>query len=297
MKYSKSPITIQEQIVRLKQRGLIFENEQKAEHYLSNISYYRLRAYTFPFQDNNNPNHPFIKTVSFEEIIKLYVFDRQLRLLIFNAIEKIEIAFRTQIIYRYSLKYGSHWYTNPILYNNSVYFAEQIATLQTEIDRSNETFIQHYKRTYTHPKEPPCWMSLEVSSMGLLSKIFSNLKRDVVKDEIVRHFGLKDVDVLENWMQCFSLLRNICAHHGRVWNRRIKQITIAKKTLHPYISNKQLYTYKVYAYLCNIQYILNIISPQHSFKTNLLALMKNCPLLQEKEMGFPINWQQEQIWK
>jgi len=217
MKYTKLPISIQDQVIKLRQRGLQFADEQKAEHYLSNISYYRLRAYTYPFQDNTDPNHPFIKAVSFEEIMRLYVFDRQLRLLLFNAIEKIEIALRTQIIHEYAMVHGAFWHLKPALYNNAVYFAEHIASLQKEIDRSKETFIDHYRTTYTDPKEPPAWMSLEVSSMGLLSKIFSNLRGDVAcKNNIAHHFGLKDVDILSNWMRCFSLLRNICAHHSRV---------------------------------------------------------------------------------
>jgi abortive infection bacteriophage resistance protein len=296
MKYTKTPIPISEQIEKLKLRGLIFNNENKATHYLSNISYYRLRAYTYPFQDNDNPEHPFVKKISFEEIIELYVFDRQLRLLIFNAIEKIEIALRAQIIHNYAMKHGSHWHTNPSLYNNPVYFAEHIASLQTEINRSQETFLKHYKDKYSSPNEPPCWMSLEVSSMGLLSKIFANLKRDKTKDEIVKYFGLKDVDILENWMQCFSLIRNICAHHGRIWNRRMRKITIPKKTEFDYLNNKDIRAYKVYAYLSNIQYMLNIISPHHNFKKNLIQIMSTCPLLQEKEMGFPENWHKEKIW-
>ncbi|MBS0645580.1 MAG: Abi family protein, partial [Verrucomicrobia bacterium] len=103
MKYTKLPISIQNQVAKLRQRGLQFADEPKAANYLSNISYYRLRAYTYPFQDNTDPNHPFIKPVSFEEIMRLYVFDRQLRLLLFNAIEKIEIALRTQIIHEYAM--------------------------------------------------------------------------------------------------------------------------------------------------------------------------------------------------
>jgi abortive infection bacteriophage resistance protein len=296
MKYTKLPITIPEQIQKLKSRGLLFSDETKAAHYLSNISYYRIRAYTYPFQDNVNPDHPFIKRVSFEEIIQLYVFDRQLRFLIFNAIEKIEIAFRTQVIYHFASTYGAYWHLNPALYNNSVYFAEQIASLNKEIDRSNETFIKHYKATYTDPKEPPCWMSLEVSSMGLLSKIFYNLKNDKCKDEITKHFGLKNVNVLENWMQCFSLLRNICAHHGRVWNRRMTKLSLPHKTLFLYVSDKNILPYKLYAYLTAIQYVLNIISPGHDFKHKFRELMTRCPLLQEKEMGFPINWQNESLW-
>ena len=122
MKYLKTPISISEQIEKLKDRGLSFLDEKKAANYLSNISYYRLRAYTYPFQDNDNPDHPFVQKIDFEDIIELYVFDRRLRLLIFNAIEKIEIALRTQIIYHFSLAYGAYWHLKPELCNNALYF-------------------------------------------------------------------------------------------------------------------------------------------------------------------------------
>ena len=298
MKYQKKAISIDKQIQLLKDRGLKINNQESTAHYLSNISYYRLRAYTYPFQDNTTPNHPFIQEVSFEEILDLYVFDRQLRLLIFNAIEKIEIAFRTQIIHRYALEFGAFWHLDTKLYNNSRYFAQHIASLEKEIDRSKETFIKHYKANYTEPDTPPAWMALEVSSIGLLSKIFYNLRRDKgPKDEIIKYFGLKDADTVENWLRCFSLLRNLCAHHSRVWNRRMTKMRIPRKTLHPFLSNKNILPYKVYAYISAINYILNIISPGHNFKKNVLDLMANCPLAQEKEMGFPENWGSEKFWK
>ncbi len=268
----------------------------KAAHYLSNISYYRLRAYTYPFQDNTQPDHFFIKAISFDDIVQLYVFDRQLRLLIFDAIEKIEVSLRTKIIYFYALQYGSHWHLDPLLYKNPRYFGEHSLSLQKEIDRSNETFIKHYKKTYTTPQEPPSWMSLEVSSMGLLSKIFTNLKKDTCKDKITAQYQLKDIDILTNWMFCFSIVRNTCAHHGRIWNRRFPPITLPKKTLMAFPDKTQIYPNKVYAYICCIQYVLNIISPDHNFKNKLLELMKKCPLLQEKEMGFPKSWQSDLFW-
>jgi abortive infection bacteriophage resistance protein len=298
MKYTKQPISIATQISLLKDRGLIFEDEERAAHYLSNISYYRLRAYTYPFQDNEGKTHPFKKRVTFEEILKLYVFDRQLRLLLFNAIEKIEIALRTQIIHEYAIDHGAFWHLNAGLYNNHIRFAEDIATLTKEINRSKETFIEHYKATYTDPSEPPAWMALEVTSMGLLSKIFANLRSDkACKDRITAHFGLKDVDMLANWMRCFSLIRNICAHHSRVWNRRMTKLSLPKKPVFQFIENKNIYPYKVYAYICCMQYILNIISPNHSFRDRIIDLMNKCPLLQEKEMGFPKDWQKEKIWQ
>jgi abortive infection bacteriophage resistance protein len=147
MNYNKPPIDIAAQIVKLKSRGLQFGNETKAAHYLSNISFYRLRAYTYPFQDNTNPNHPFIKPIKFEEIIDLYVFDRRFRILVFDALEKIEIALRTKIIYHWSLTNGSHWHENAALYRDPNRFIRDLNKLYEEVDRSTETFIKHYKAT------------------------------------------------------------------------------------------------------------------------------------------------------
>lgn len=147
MKFRKIPVSITDQITLLKSRGLVFHDEALAQVFLSTISYYRLRAYTYPFQDNANPDHPFIKPVSFEEIIDLYKFDDKLRLLVFNALGQIEIAMRTQIIYHFALGYGSHWHLRPELYRNPMWFANHLDSLQKEIDRSNEAFIEHYKET------------------------------------------------------------------------------------------------------------------------------------------------------
>ena len=112
--YDKRPLSIQTQIERLKGRGLIIDDEKLAVDYLSNISYYRLRAYTYPFQDNTNleNDHKFIRSdIHFKDIIDLYCFDRRLRSLIFNAIEKIEVALRARITQRYCESCDdSHWY-------------------------------------------------------------------------------------------------------------------------------------------------------------------------------------------
>lgn len=129
MQYNKPAIDIPTQILYLKQRGLTFTDEVKAAHYLSNISFYRLRAYTYPFQDNNNPQHSFIQKISFEQVIDLYVFDRRLRLLIFDGLEKIEIALRTKIIYHFALNYGSHWHENAALYRDTPRFINDISML------------------------------------------------------------------------------------------------------------------------------------------------------------------------
>lgn len=298
MKYTKSPLPFTTQIEILKKRGLQFGNEKQAVHYLSNISYYRLRAYTYPFQDNNNPDHPFIKEINFEEIVDLYVFDRRLRLLIFNALEKIEIALRTKIIYFYAMSHGSHFHENSALFRNQPKFQTDRSKLQEEIKRSTEDFIQHYFSKYNDPPNPPAWMSLEVVSMGLLSQIYKNFSRSETKRQIAREFGLPREEFLENWMHVFSNLRNICAHHGRIWNRRfVVEPRMPDHTSAPFLSNTRIHTNKLYASLSCMQYLLKGISPGSDFSTHLKKLMDECPLNQANDMGFPENWKDEKLWE
>lgn len=298
MNYSKPAISFEEQLNRLKQRGLIVENDKRAIQSLSTISFYRFRAYTYPFQDNTNPNHPFTTKISFDEIMQLYDFDRKLRILVFDAIERIEISLRTQIIYRWAIAYGSHWQLEQSLYKDKTKFIKHLASLQKEINRSNETFIKHYKKNYTVPSEPPSWMSLEVSSFGLLSLIYKNLKNCQEKKEVAKFYGLRDVNLLESWMHNFSNIRNICAHHGRLWNRRIAiGIMLPKSPIYEFVQNKNIYPYKLYSSLCAMVYIINIINPDSFFKNKLKDLINTFPRNQEKSMGFPKGWQEEDFWK
>lgn len=267
---------------------------------LSRISYYRLRAYTYPFQDNTDPNHPFVVPVSLEDIIALYRFDQQMRILVFDAIGKIEIALRTQIIYQFSMRYGSHWQTDPNLFRDTARFTKHLGSLEKEIDRSEETFIKHYKSKYTKPSQPPSWMSLEVASMGTLSKIYQNLKKGPEKQAVADSFGIKQLNILENWMFCFSSLRNICAHHGRLWNRRFAaQIKLPYNTQSQFLDKSEIrgiYPNKLYAALCALKYMLNQIEAANDFSQDLKDTIAKCPRGQDKEMGFVKNWAQHPLW-
>lgn len=270
MIYNKPPISIDQQIERLKQRGLNFNDKEKAAHYLSNISYYRLRAYTYPFQDNADPHHPFIEQVSFEEIIQLYVFDRKLRMLVFNALEKIEVALRTKIINEFSYGRESHWHEDATLYRHQYFFNKNIASLYEEIERSSEAFIHHYKTKYSKPPYPPAWMSLEVVSMGLLSKLYLNLKKSKAKINVAKAFGLPNLEIMESWIHAFATVRNICAHHGRLWNRRFTIIPkLPYYTKRPFLANMQIHDNKLYAQLSCINYALKEISPDCRFVNDL----------------------------
>ncbi|OFX19897.1 MAG: hypothetical protein A2033_00420 [Bacteroidetes bacterium GWA2_31_9] len=298
MQYNKPPLSIAAQISNLKKRGLIIDNIEFAENTLKFISYYRLRAYTYPFQNNSNSEHNFIYKISFEEIIKLYEFDRDLRLITFNAIERIEIALRTLIIYNYAISYGSHWFENKALYRNLHFYKNDMALLYKEIERSDEVFIKHYKLTYSNPLQPPAWMSLEVATLTTLSKIFQNLARSNEKKRIAKSLGL-DFIILENWMHVLSVVRNICAHHSRLYNRTLSQSLILPSNTfnNNWISNINIDNSKIYAVICAMIYLLDKILPSNDFRKMFSDLFVKYDIIDPKLLNFPNNWQSELFWK
>lgn len=307
MKYAKDPLSIDDQISKLKQRGLNFNDQNAASAYLMNISYYRLRAYTYPFQDNSDAenDHRFLrKDIFFEDIINLYCFDRRLRSLIFNAIEKIEVAFRTRLIYKFAMDTNnSHWFVDDNLFCSDDKYNSVLDDIESEIERSNEDFITHYKNKYDTPSLPPSWMSLEVLSLGTLSRLYDALDRNnAVSKDVAKSLGLPNPMILANWMHGISVLRNCCAHHSRAWNRRFPvSIKLSYNTSNPFIGRdtiNEMYNNKLFAYLSCIKYLLNIISPQSNFKANLMTIISDGgSLLNLKDMGFIPNWHNLEVWR
>jgi abortive infection bacteriophage resistance protein len=265
-----------------------------------------LRAYTYPFQDNTNSdnNHHFERNdIHFSDVIDLYCFDRRLRTLIFNAIEKIEISIRTKIVYEYSITTkNSHWFLDKNLYHQPEQYGYIIDKIKEDVNRSNEDFVSHYNRKYSVPDLPPAWMTLETLSFGNLSKLLSNLDGKLTATKnIVQYFGLPKFVFFINWMHTLSALRNYCAHHSRIWNRRFPiGVRLPYNTTYPFIDKKslaRLYDNKLFASLSCIKYILNIISPGSNFKNNLLHIIaEGGKLLNIKDMGFPKQWQSFGVW-
>lgn len=316
MDYTKRPLTLHQQVEKLQNRGLLIDDEQLAERYLSNISYYRFRAYTYPFQDNTNPaaDHKFKKDdIHFSDIVDLYCFDRRLRSLMFNAIEKIEVAVRAKIVQAYSEVTGnSHWFNDRSLYKHKEVLDRNgqpttaydllMKDIEGEIKRSNEDFIKHYYNKYANPPMPPAWMTLEVLSLGTLSKLYQQLKKSPQKKAIAKQFGLNNDRVFANWLHAIAVWRNCCAHHSRIWNRRcIINLQMPTNTDFPFLDKQTLNTLhpnKVFTVLCCIKYISNIISPDSDLKRNILSIIGDGGnLLNLQEMGFPKNWKFLDVWK
>lgn len=314
MDYKKQPIALSEQIKKLRNRGLIIDDDAVAMDYLTNISYYRLRAYTYPFQDNTDikADHRFTRNdIHLSDIIDLYCFDRRLRIILFNAIEKIEVAIRSRLSHAYAIYTGnSHWFTDKSLFDKiditvngtkTTAFDLLQADIEKEVKRSHEDFIKHYNSKYGNPALPPSWMTLEVLSLGTLSRLYKTLKKSSVKTQIAKDFGLPNDKILSNWLYSISLWRNYCAHHSRIWNRRsVANVILPYNTTFPFLGKnpgKRIHSNKIYAVLCCIKYISNIISPTSDIKQHLIsAISKGGRLLSLQDMGFPNNWEQDPVW-
>jgi abortive infection bacteriophage resistance protein len=297
MQFTKPPLTVDEQIELLEGRGLLINDKNFARQKLSNINYYRLSAYMLPFQKPNNLNHQFLDNTSFENIINLCAFDRALRVLVFDAIERIEVALRTQIIYQYAMIKGSYWFEDYSLYHSEDYYQKNIDKLDDEIKRSNEVFIKHYNEKYTSPQRPPAWMTLEISSMGLLSQIFRNLKKTEEKKAIGNHFGI-DPKILASWMQSLTFVRNVCAHHGRLWNRILTlKPTMPTRTQNVWLSNENFDNNRLYGFLSAMLYLLKTIDPHTTFSQDFKTLLTKFPEMNASRLGFPQHWDSEALWQ
>lgn len=174
-KYDKPALTLEEQSDRLLTRGLTGVEKNTLSKTLSSVSYYRLRGYMYPYQDNNAPDTPFFTGTLWEYIRNGYLFDQQFRQLIFSAIENIEIALRTQLTLQMSFAYGSRWYTDKNLFVKENLWMKDYENLQKEWQRSKEVFTGHYNSCYDTIYDPPSWMIFETASFGTLSKYFENI--------------------------------------------------------------------------------------------------------------------------
>src|SRR5262245_56089706 len=160
MKFTKPSISIADQLALLERRGMSVPDHVHAAHCLQHISYYRLRAYWLPFEEAAPAagDHKFQTGTSFDDVLALYVFDRRLRLLVMDAMERVEVSLRGSWARHLAMKYGPHGYLDPSHYDRTDRYVKAYANLIEEIDRSKDTFIVHYKQKYHDPKHPPIWM-------------------------------------------------------------------------------------------------------------------------------------------
>ncbi len=299
MKFTKPPLTLDGQIALLKARGMAIQDEPKAKHHLAHLNYYRLRAYWMGMEGpkTSTGDHSFAAGADLNRALDLYAFDRSLRLLVMDAVEQLEVSVRTQWAYHFSNAHGAHAFLDPSKFLDPIEYSFGITELVKENKRSKETFIKHYRDNYNEPVLPPIWAMCEVMSLGQLSRWVSNLKHRTDRQAIADTYDM-DEQFLCSFLGHLSYVRNLCAHHGRLWNRQFT-ITMRIPSKRPARAlgwfNPQT-TRQVYNTLAMLAIMLTAIEPSSDWPKRIRGLMDRFPNASAHAMGFPNNWKTFAIW-
>jgi abortive infection bacteriophage resistance protein len=299
--FDKPALSLDEQIDLLVSRGLVVSCRETVKRYLQFIGYYRLAGYWFPFQEEESSvstgskGHIFKSGTTFEEILEHYSFDRKLRVLLIDAIERIEVAFRATLSNAMCLNHGPHWYLDESLFLVDAYFSHEffLEKVDRHIKENRKLpFIQHYSNKYNHPPHPPSWMVIEILPIGSISFIYQKLRNEADRKQIARTFGVNP-RILSSWIHALAYLRNLCAHHSRVWN---KAFTISPEIVKEHSSFLK-HNNRFYAQAVVINTFLKLISPDSQWSVRLKELLDEHPSIPLRSMGFPDDWHQERFWQ
>lgn len=291
--FTKPALTCYQQVELLVSRGMAVTDRQRAVKLLFQANYYRLAGYWRAFEADSL-THQFRSGTTFEDIESVYAFDATLRLLLFEAIKTIEISLRSAVAYHLATQCGPFpWETNPNVWADE-FVDRNMKSVQAEITRTDEAFIKHMFSRYDIAL-PPIWATVEAISMGQLSRLYKGLKESRVKRSIAAEFGI-DSTLLASWLHHLTVVRNICAHHGRFWNREFA-ITPKKPVRRPSSLAEAFSTSRsTYNSMIITIYLTEIINPGSDFRMRLVQSLSDHPELLS-HMGFPHDWREFQIWK
>ncbi|KKX47446.1 Abi family protein [Sphingobacterium sp. IITKGP-BTPF85] len=309
MKYSKEALSIDKQIELLQKRELSIGCLIRAEKYLQNVSYYRLSGYMFHLQTKTGDTK-FLAGTTFEDIINLYTFDKNLRRIFLEYLERIEVSFRTKIINTYSNQYGFYWYNNDSYFLNKNELRDEkeeilgyqnyvLDSIRVSLKDPKEQFLRAFKLKYTSEILPPENMSFEVLSFGKLIKLYTCLKNDEYKNSIAKNFKLPNGKSLVNWLLFLNDVRNVCAHHSRLWNRKFtaNKLSFPSRDKHKIMGNiPEKANSNVYGAIIAINHLLNTFNISNSFTDKIEALVKTHQI-KVSNLGFPEDWEKRAPWK
>lgn len=307
--------TFPEQLQVLRGRGLVVEDEASALAALQRIGYYRLSGYFYPLRKTKPVGQSgrlddFVEGATMDLVIQIAEFDKKLRLLTLYAIETIEVSVRVTVAHHLGrVKAQAHRhpelldgrFTSPG--RNGAPSGYDIWTRKFEdlCAKSKEDFIDHHNGQYWG--QMPIWVAIEAWDFGLLSRFFTGLKfRD--KNAIAAKYEIADGEVLRSWLRAFNFVRNVAAHHSRLWNRINTEIPGLPpfdrcRWLEP-LHQDQNSLRRLFGALTLMRYMLRTIDPASVWHQQLKELVRTFPesdLVSLKAAGFPEGWQDLPVWK
>jgi abortive infection bacteriophage resistance protein len=257
----KQATTVDQQISLLQERGMYLDmGIEKVKEVLSDIGYFRLGFYCFPFE-KTYPNledrtHEYKDGTNFSDVVALYYFDVDLRNVLAKYLNRIEINFRTNIVYTVSNTYPTSrtWFVDPYVMDKK-FISNFDTELYTSKFKHNPAIRNHHKK-YINDKYAPAWKTLEFFTFGAILTIYKSLRDEALRRKIALHYGIRNAGMLENYFNTIVELRNICAHGGVLFDH-----TLARQLKNgPAFKINKTNKNKLYSAIQIILYILGRIS-------------------------------------
>ena len=319
--YTKPFLPVADQIARIQARGMVVTDKGKAQQYLENIGYYRLSGYWYPLrrsQITTAPSGEIVTTVlddfrsgsEFSQVVDLYVFDKKLRLMMLDVLERIEIAFRTDIALQLG-QYDPWAYREPTLLDgkftadipkgrSKTRFWDFIDRFDRAVSDSKEDFVKHFRATYSNPL--PIWAAVELWDFGTLSMFLSGMKyRD--QRAIAARYGVPRPELLPTWVRTLAFVRNVCAHHSRMWNKPLvaepRAPRVGEVPLLDHLAQDKFARERFYSAAALARYFQRQINPNSSWGTRFVAAVDTFPQapgIALGQAGSPADWKTLPLW-
>lgn len=314
--YHKPWLSLEEQVQKLADRGLDISDASQAMEYIYRIGYYRLTGYLHPFRKKNveTSDDGTIKVsllssyepgTTLSQIASLVDYDRRLRLLMLDAVERIEISVRMRIGYALGKRSPFSHLDSSTFEDNFVRRYKHgawVAKAQQSHQRSHELFVQHFDSIYEG--QLPIWALTELLELGQLAVLYSGFQREIAT-ELAASYGVPTKTHFRSWLASINDVRNFSAHHARLFNRKLIHapkrpktgtIAVLEHLLEPDSSKGGFGLYNVAAIMA---YLLYNIEPNTTWPRQLIDLVDQFPAtgrINIESMGFPPNWKNLDLW-
>ncbi len=300
--------SIEEQIAIIRGRGMVIDDKAQAEHFLRRVGYYRLSGYWYPFRTlvgTDKRSDTFIEGSRFEDVIALYLFDRKLRLLALDAIERIELAIQVDIahllgrrdIFAHENPNELHGeFSKKIRRGGHTKHDDWLEGYYALVKRSaRKPFVAHNLATYG---KLPIWVAIEVFDFGTLSKLYAGLK---ITDKIAieKQFGLNEGKHLQTWLRSLNFIRNMAAHQSRLWNCNVLERAFIPRNK---LQLNQLRNSRPFLYFCIMQTIMQVVCPDSHWGKRFSDLLGDFPHVENSavklsDMGVVDGWEKWAMWR
>lgn len=299
MKYSKPPLTFEQQADKLIRRRLVADRGLLIQR-LESTSYFRLSGYLHPYRQPGT-NH-YREGTTLDEVWQVCLFDQRLRTLLLDAIEAIEVFARTQLAYHFAHHHGPFSYHDPkcLPHLSRSAFLNWQRKLDDQVDRSlksKEEFLVHFFNRYgDEHTRPPIWGLIELMDFGSTLTFYRGIDHRI-KQAIAAKAGVPD-RVFGSWLLSLNTVRNRCAHHLRLWKWTLgNPVLLPNARKYPNWHDADLPNNQIGIVLILCRHLLNRISPTNHWTERVLAHFAEFPQIHESPMGLPSDWRNHPLWK